>query len=49
MHVRTGLSELIILISIDNFPTLYQNKYLHSLNIFKVVYIDENQMLIASE
>ena len=27
IHVRTGLFELIIMISIDNVPTLYQNKY----------------------
>ena len=27
MDASTGLSELIILISIDNVPTLYQNKY----------------------
>ena len=27
IHVRRGLSELIILISIDNVPTLYQNKH----------------------
>ena len=27
IDVGTGLSELIILISIDNVPTLYPNKY----------------------
>ena len=27
IHVGTGLSELITLISIDNVPTLYPKKY----------------------
>ena len=27
IHVGTGVSELIILISIDNVSTLYPNKY----------------------
>ena len=27
IHVHTGLSELIILIPIDNVHTLYRNKY----------------------
>ena len=56
MHVRTELSELMILISIDNVPTRINRvktigltTYLHSLDIFKMVYIDVNQMSISFE
>ena len=56
IDVCTGLSESIILISIDDVPTLYQYKYsipstayLHSLDIFKMMYIKVDQMLIYFE
>ena len=58
IHVGIGLSELIMLRSIDNVPILYLNKYslnyLPSLDIDmmyidNVVYIDMNQMLISFE
>ena len=58
MQGRTGLSELIILMllimsphytRINRVKTTGLTTYLHSLDIFKVVYIDVNQMLISFE